>query len=375
MSMRPQQQQGARVMSSAYMHWAKTESQATFNLATSGVKHYLLAQLRVELSDLELSGASFYGYVPLQEAIAAKCGVGTDCVVAANGASMANFLALATLIEPGDEVLIEQPVYELLLSAALYLGAEVKRFTRRVEAHFQLDPAEIERALTPRTKLIVITNLHNPSNAYADDETLRRIGEIASRVGARVLLDEVYLDAAFTRSPRTAFHLGEHFICTNSLTKVYGLSGLRCGWILAAPELAAKMWRLNDLFGAVQPHATERLACLAFARLPEIAAHSRALLERNRSLANDFFATRDDLDARPITDGMISFPRLRHGSVEALCALLREKYETSLVPGRFFDMPEHFRLNIGGDTAMLNGGLERLGAALDEIKLEGKLEG
>jgi hypothetical protein len=364
-------QRQQRVMSSAYMHWAKTQSQAPYNLASSGVMHYPLEQLRVQLSDLELSGASAYGYAPLQQAIAAKCGVDAGCVVAANGTSMANFLALATLIAPGDEVLIEQPAYELLVSAALYLGAEVRRFSRPARSQFRLDPAEVERAITPRTRLVVVTNLHNPSNAYADDETLRRIGDIAARTGALVLVDEVYLDAAFARAPQTAFHLGEHFICTSSLTKVYGLSGLRCGWILAAPALAERMWRLNDLFGVVQPHAAERLSCLAFARLPEIAAHSRALLERNRALANDFLATRDDLDTFPITDGMIAFPRLTRGSVDELCALLREKYETSLVPGRFFEMPEHFRLSIGGDTEMLSGGLERLGAALDEMKRRG----
>lgn len=366
-------EQQPRVMSSAYMHWAKTQSQARYNLASSGVSYYSLEQLRVELSDLELSGASAYGYPPLQEAIAAKCGVEAGCVVAANGTSMANFLALATLIAPGDEVLIEQPAYELLVSAALYLGAEVKRFARPAHTRFRLDPAEVERAITPRTRLVIVTNLHNPSNAYADDETLRQIGEIAQRAaGALVLVDEVYLDAAFARAPQTAFHLGENFISTSSLTKVYGLSGLRCGWILAAPALAERMWRLNDLFGVLQPHTAERLSCLALARLPEIAAHSRALLERNRILANSFFETRDDLDTAPITDGMIAFPRLRHGSVDALCALLREKYETSLVPGKFFEMPEHFRLSIGGDTNMLSGGLERLGAALDEF---GKKEG
>jgi aspartate/methionine/tyrosine aminotransferase len=357
-----------RVMSSAYMHWAKTQSQAPYNLATSGVMPYPLERLRVELSDLELSGATFYGYPPLQQAIAAKCRVSADSVVAANGTSMANFLALATLIAPGDEVLIEQPTYELLVSAALYLGAKVNRFTRPARNGFQLDPAEVARAITPRTKLIIVTNMHNPSNAYTHDETISQIGDIAAHTGALVLVDEVYLDAAFARAPQTAFHLGEHFISTSSLTKVYGLSGLRCGWILAAPALAERMWRLNDLFGVAQPHVAERLSCLAFARLPEIAAHSRALLERNRVLANRFFETRTDLEVDPITDGMIAFPRLRRGSVEDLCVLLREKYETSLVPGRFFEMPEHFRLSIGGDTKMLSGGLERLGAALDEFE-------
>jgi aspartate/methionine/tyrosine aminotransferase len=366
-----QQQPQPRVMSSAYMYWAKTESQAPYNLATSGLMPYPLERLRVELSDLELNGTSFYGYAPLQQAIAAKCRVAPECVVAANGTSMANFLAMAALLEPGDEVLIEQPTYELILSAALYLGAKVIRFRRHAEAGFQIDPAEVARAITPRTKLIVVANMHNPSNAYTHDETLSQIADIAAHSGAHVLVDEVYLDSAFSQSPQSAFHLGEKFITTNSLTKVYGLGGLRCGWILAAPAFAERMWRLNDLFGVYQPHAAERLSCIAFARLPEIAAHSRALLERNRLLANNFLETRDDLETFPIIDGMISFPRLRRGNVDDLCALLREKYETSLVPGRFFEMPEHFRLSIGGDTEMLSGGLERLGAALDEFKRRG----
>jgi aspartate/methionine/tyrosine aminotransferase len=354
-------------MSSAYMHWAKTQSPAPYNLATSGLGHYPLARLRVSLDELELSGTSAYGYPPLQQAIAAKCGVAAESVVAANGTSMANFLALAALVAPGDEILVEQPTYELITSAALHLGAQVKRFARPAAAHFRLDPAEVERAVTPRTRLVVVTNLHNPSNAYAGNDVLKEIGDIAARVGARVLVDEVYLDAAFARAPHTAQRLGEHFVATGSLTKVYGLSGLRCGWILAAPAVAERMWRLNDLFGVSQPHAAERLSCVAFARLPEIAAESRALLERNRALANDFFATRDDLETFPLTDGMISFPRLLSGDVDALCVRLREKYETSLVPGRFFEMPAHFRLSITGDTEMLAGGLERLGAALDEI--------
>src|SRR3546814_4174172 len=97
--------------------------------------------------------------------------------------------------------------------------------------------------------LVIITNLHNPSGAYADEATLREVGELAARVGARVLVDEVYLDSAFDRSSRSAIHLGDHFICTSSLTKVYGLSGLRCGWIFAAPPLAEadrKSTRLNS---------------------------------------------------------------------------------------------------------------------------------
>ncbi|HEV2745732.1 MAG TPA: pyridoxal phosphate-dependent aminotransferase [Allosphingosinicella sp.] len=354
---------GRRAMRSDYMHWAKTQPPVPFNLASSEVAHHPLDQLPIAIADLELNGASYYRYPPLRQAIADKSGVAADCVVTADGTSMANFLAMAALIEPGDEVLIEQPSYEPLLAVASFLGGVVRRFPRRAEQGFRLDPDQVGRAVTPRTRLIVITNLHNPSSAYADEEALRAIGEF----GVRVLVDEVYLDAAFTPSPRSAFHLGAQFVCTSSLTKVYGLSGLRCGWVLAEPALAERMWRLNDLFGVAQAHAAERLGCIALAHLAEISAQTPALLERNRRLADAFAESRNDLDSVPMAGGLTVFPRLLRGDADALHALLLAKYDTSIVPGRWFGLTDHFRIGIGGATAMLEAGLARIGAALDEL--------
>jgi aspartate/methionine/tyrosine aminotransferase len=360
-------EQAGRVMSSPYMQWAKTHLQARFNLASSGLLNYPLSKLPVKVEDLELSGASYYGFEPLQKALAAKSDVPTEQVVAATGTSMANHLVMAALIEPGDEVLIEHPTYELLISTAQYLGAEVKRFSRPQENGFQIDLDEVARAVTTRTRLIVITNLHNPTSALTDGETLKRLGEIARRVSAHVLVDEVYLEALFDDAPRSAFHLGEEFVTTNSLTKVYGLSGLRCGWILARPELAKKLWHLNDLFGVIPAHSAERLSCIALEHLGEIGTYTRHLLETNKELLNAFYATRDDLDFVPHRFGTVSFPRLKRGRVDELCRLLVEKYETSITPGRFFEKPQHFRIGIGCETAMLTEGLERLNRALDEI--------
>ena len=120
-----------REMCSAYMEWAKMRSHARFNLATSGVTDFPLAQLPVRLDDLELSGPSYYGYEPLQLRLARKCRVPAECVVAATGTSMANHLAMAATLEPGDGVLIEHPTYELLLAVAEYLGARICRFPDR----------------------------------------------------------------------------------------------------------------------------------------------------------------------------------------------------------------------------------------------------
>lgn len=358
-----------RATGSVYINWAKTaQADARYNLANSGMRNYKLADLPVQLSDIEINGPGFYGYPPLQDALARKAGVAAECVVAANGTSMANHLAMAAMISPGDEVLIEQPTYEALLATASYLGARVGRFARPSQKHFRLDAGEVERVITPQTKLVIVTNLHNPSNWLADDDTLREIGALAARVGARVLVDEVYLDTAFDAAPRSSFHLGDNFVVTSSLTKAYGLSGLRCGWVVAEPELAQRMWRLTDLFGVLQPHATERLSVVALEHLDEIAASSRALLATNRALFNEFLSAREDLDAPPSAHGTVSFPRLVAGDPDRLCALLAEKYETSLVPGKFFEEPQHFRVGLALEPENFREGLARLGAALDELK-------
>jgi aspartate/methionine/tyrosine aminotransferase len=356
-----------RVKRSEYIEWAKTRSQAKFNLATSGVIHYPISELGATIEDIELSGPSWYGYEPLQRALATKCQVAPENVVAATGTSMANYLAMAAIIEPGDEVVVERPAYDPLVSAAAFLGASVKRFERRFEDGFRIDPAEVERAVSNRTRLVVITNLHNPSSVLVDNDTLAEVGDIARRVGARVLVDEVYLETLFDQSPRSAFHLGSEFVTTSSLTKAFGLSGLRCGWILAEPELATRIWRVNDLFGNVPAHSAERLSVIALKNLAQIAGRARALLERNRPLLDQFLDSREDLETIRPGYGTVVAPKLRSGRVDELCLLLREKYETSVVPGSFFEMPDHVRIGITCDPEMLAGGLERLGDALDEL--------
>jgi len=194
------------------------------------------------------------------------------------------------------------------------------------------------------------------------------VAQIARSVKARVLVGEVYLESVFEQKTCSAFHLGEDFITSNSLTKVYGLSGLRCGWALATPDIARKMWLLNDLFGVIPAHPAERLSAVAFSTLDRIRARSRAYLDANRAAYNRFVATRDDLEALPLEFGTVGFPRLKSGSVDALCRLLREKYETTVVPGSFFEMPEHFRVGLGGELEMTAEGLKRLAAALDQLR-------
>jgi hypothetical protein len=352
-----------RLMQSEYMHWAKFKRPVRYPLTMSEVPGFRMDRLDWSIADLELDGASHPRYPPLRHAIARRYDVSTEQVVAADGTSMANFLAMAVLIEPGDEVLIEKPTYEPLLAAASFLGAQIKRFERNPTDAFRLDPDAVASAMSDHTRLIVVTNLHNPSGALAEEDELRAIASL----GARVLVDEVYLDAA-APPQRSAVHLGPEFVITNSLTKVYGLSGLRCGWILAEPELAERMWRLNDLFGVNQAHPAERLACIAFEHIDDVLGDNTAMLQRNRELFNEFVVSRDDAECMPAEHGITAFPRWAGGDTQRLDDHLRARYDAAVVPGRWFEMPEHFRIGFGLATADFVEGLNRLGSALDDLQ-------
>src|SRR6266513_910340 len=349
---------------SDYMHWSKTQSRARFNLATSGVAPFPLRELTVHLETLEINGYDGYGYPPLQKAVAAHHGVDPDCVVESAGTSMANHLAMAAILEPGDEVLIEHPAYGPILDVAQYLHANVKRFARTDETGWVVNPGEILRAITPRTRLIVITNLHNPTSALTPDSVLREVGDIARSIGALVLVDEVYLDAVYERTPRTSFRLGPEFVVTGSLTKVYGVSGLRCGWILARPDLAWKMRRLNDLYSATPVYPGLLLAVAVFKHLNRLREKARRIVDADRKLLRGFLRQQPALSAVWTDWGTTSFVRLRDRNADDFLERIRTKFDTSAVPGRFFEMPDHFRIGMGVNTEMFAEGLKRIRRAL-----------
>src|SRR6266498_1550405 len=317
---------------SDYMHWSKTQSRARFNLATSGVAPFPLRDLPINLDELEINGVNSYGYAPLQQAIAAHYGVDPDCVVESAGTSMANHLAMAAIIEPGDEVLIEHPAYGPILDVAHYLQANVRRFSRVEENGWAIDPAEVRRCVTPKTRPIVITNLHNPTSVLTQESVLREIDDIARSIGALVLVDEVYLDAVYENTPRTSFHLGPEFVVTSSLTKVYGVSGLRCGWILAQPDLAWKMRRLNDLYAATPVHPGELLSVAAFKNLNLLRERARRIVEADRQLLREFLERQEEVSAVATDWGTTSFLKLRQGNVDTFLERLRSDFDTSAVP-------------------------------------------
>lgn len=353
-----------------YLRWAKTRPRVTYDLASSGLQPVTTEELVGDAAAKDafaISGPNDEGYTPLRELIASRYQLPVDRVSIAPAAAGANFLSMLALLERGDDALIETPVYDPLVAAARTAGARVIHFERDASDGFAIDPDRIRAAVTPSTKLIVISNAHNPSGALTTVDVLGRIGEIASSIGARVLVDEVYAEAqhADVPPPAPATALGDVFVSTNSLTKAYGLAGLRCGWVLASPPIAERIRVARDVVDGSGPFVTEALAVKAFEKIDVLRARARAILSANFSALAAMAADHPRLDWIAPEAGTTAFPRVRGTSdTTALVDYLITSHDTVVVPGHFFQRPEHIRISFGARTDALRASLARLDQAL-----------
>jgi hypothetical protein len=354
----------ARTHWAPYMEWAQGRPAARFDLAGSNLLHIELGELE-ELAEarapIVLHGSNTQGYAPLLEALARHYETPSARIATAAGASGANFIALAALLERGDEVLVETPGYDPIPGAASMLGATVRRFERRFEDGWALDPERIEAALTPATRVLAISHPHNPTGALAAPAALDAIAELAERHGLWVLVDEVYLDSATfpgvfgsaAATPRLAqlsvAPRGGRFVATSSLTKSYGLSGLRCGWAIADPPIAAAMRRARGIVDAVAPMVTDALATLALSHLDALARRAAELLGPNLRALVRFVEERPALEWAAPGGGTVAFPRLAEvEDTGPWCQELLAAEGVAVVPGHLFGAPRHLRISFGG---------------------------
>jgi aspartate/methionine/tyrosine aminotransferase len=353
------------------MTWAKHHAPARFDLAGSNLLPLTVEELPGAREALELWAVNDDGYPPLLEAIAERYGVDTSHVATAAGAAGANFLALAALVRPGDEVVVEWPGYDPQAGAARFLGAEVRTFARTWEEGFVVNPDRIAEAITARTRVVVLTNLHNPTGVYTPSSVLSEVGRIAESVGAKVLVDEVYLEVLTGADTRPAHSLGDTFLSVNSLTKSFGLSGLRVGWILADPPMVEAARRVRDVVDGIGATPSETLAVLAFQELDRLLERARSIVEPNGALLASFVARRPELEWIPPAGGSVGFPRVKDvDDASPLVNLAHQEYGVGLAPGSFFGCPDHFRVAVSGAPEVLEGGLEALDRALDGFRAE-----
>ena len=352
--------------SAPYMEWAKSRPRPRIDLAGSNLLACTLDDLPGARDAVDVAGESPEGYPPLVERIARAHGVDPASVATAGGCSGANFLALAGLLEAEDEVLVESPFYDPIPAAARMLGGRVAYFQRRLENGFDVDPGIVAGALTRRTRLLVLTNPHNPSGTLVSPDRLQELIRLAERRGFTILCDEVYRDLVLEEAgrPAPAATLSPACVSTSSLTKAYGLASLRCGWVLASEELARKIRRARDVVDGWSPIPADRLSVLAFDRLDVLAARARALVRTNLGRVKEWLAEQPRLEcAAPCAT--LAFPRIRGiDDAAPFAERLFQRTGVAVAPGHFFGAPAHFRIAFGGDPARVAEGLERIGEEL-----------
>ena len=352
-----------------YLLWAKTRHPAPIDLAGSNLLHCRLDELPGAAEALELSAPNDNGFAPLLQGIATHYGVPASRVVTAAGCSGANFLVAAARLGAGDDVVIEQPTYDPLIGVCRIMGASVTRVGRRAEAGWRIDLDDLRRAITNRTRLIVLTSPHNPSGALIEPHLIGAIGRLADRVGAWVLVDEVYLDIARDAGgadAQPAATLDGPFLSTSSLTKSFGLAGLRCGWIVTTSDaVAERLRRTRDVVDNAGSAPADRLGALAFTQLDALRRRARAIVEPNLARVRAFLASHPGLEIFDVPRATVVFPRL--AGVDDAGPFIERVLAThgvAVTPGRFFDAPAHFRISLAGNPDTLADGLERLGRAL-----------
>jgi aspartate/methionine/tyrosine aminotransferase len=348
-----------------YMEWSKTRPRPAIDLAGSNLLACSLDDLPGAREAVDIAGESPEGYPPLLEAIGRHSRVDPRRVAAAPGCSGANFLACAALLSTGDEVLVETPNYDPLPGAARLLRARVATFPRRFEDGYALDPGAVAAALTPRTRLVILSNPHNPSGALASEASLRELAQLAEARGFHVLIDEVYRDVVLENRPETAALLSERVVTTSSLTKAYGLASLRCGWAIASEDVAKRIRRARDVVDVWSSMPADRLSTIAFGHLPALAARARRIVEENSRAFAEFLSGEPKLECAP-TRATLAFPRLS-GVADAgpFVERLFSETGTAVAPGRFFGAPAHFRVAFGGEPSRVRAGLETIRRCLE----------
>ena len=361
----------------AMERWQSTfENKVRFNLSESGVHPLtaseLLAMAGADANDVlrvPLGYTQSNGTERLRCAIAGLYpGATADHVVATNGSAESNYVICWHLLSPGDRVALLLPNYMQTWGLAQAFGADVWPFRLREELGWQPDLDEVDAAIGPGTKLVIVTNPNNPTGAVLSEEAVKHIVARAEAVGAWILADEVYQGAERVGPPTPSFWgRSGRVIVVNGLSKAYGLPGLRLGWNVTRPEVAAALWARKD-YTTIAPGAlSDSLASLALR--PEVRAR---ILERTRGIIRANWEVMDawygamggEFSSRPPDAGAISYARYRSDANSSdLAERLRRDHDVLVVPGDQFDMDRYIRFGFGPPREDLEAALERVASA------------
>ena len=356
------------------------ENQVEINLSESGVHPMTLGELvdepalLDELMATELNYPQTNGSVELRQTIAAMYpGATADNVLVTTGCAQANFTGLVTLMSPGDEIAILMPNYHQIWGIARNLQLNVNTFSLKEETGWSVDVDELNRAVTDRTKLIAVCNPNNPTGHVMSSEEMDAVVAAADRVGAWLLADEVYAGAERVSDEQTPSFWGRYdkVLANGSMSKAYGLPGLRIGWTVTTPELAEEMWARQDYITIGNTMLGNKLAAYALSPevRPRIIARARNYIRKGYANFENWCARHEGLFTLvPPQAAAIAFVRYHRdvGSIELIDRVISEE-RAYMVPGAHFSgLDHHLRISFGLPKDYLEDGLDRLYRVLSQ---------
>ena len=357
------------------------EQAVEYNLSESGAHPITLAELLgggAAVDDLlatELNYPHVDGTPELRERIAALYpGAGPDNVLVTVGCAEANYITIQTILERGDEMVVMLPNYLQIWGIGQNHGFAVRSFHLREERGWAPDLDELQDSISPSTKLIAVCNPNNPTGAILSQEEMNGIVEAADRVGAWLLADEVYSGAERLTDEQTPTFWGryEKVLAMNSLSKAYGLPGLRIGWVVAPRSVRDDIWRRHEYTTISATMLSNKLAALVLSPLvrPRLIERVRGYIRRGFSI---FEAWLDDhkgtLSLVPPRAAAIAFPQyhLDVNSTDLVRRLIREK-SVLVGAGDHFGVDHHLRISFGLPPDYLRPALDRIHELIVELQ-------
>ena len=357
------------------------EQNVSFNYSESGVHPLTLSELLAiadidvaDLGDTLLDYPEVRGSEELRERIAALYdGASASNVLVTVGASEANHLVAATLLSPGDRVLALRPSYLQLAGNARNQDIEVDTVSLREDANWALDLDELDSKVNDRTRLLSIINPNNPTGHILTATERAAIVAAADKVGAWIVADEVYAGTERGDRPATPSFWSDYdrVIAINSMSKAYGLPGLRTGWLVAPTELIPDLWRRHEYATISATMLGNRLASIALSEQvrPELTARARRLIDRGFDELKRGLSAHEPIysvvppEASAMCIVRYDLPVDSRQFVDRLVA----EYDTLVVPGSCFGLDRHFRFSSALDKNYLQQGIERINALVSVI--------
>jgi aspartate/methionine/tyrosine aminotransferase len=354
----------------AYLQWARRfHGTVRFDLATSGVPVAMLPD--GTLADGLAGQPETCRGEMLRYAIARYNDVPSVEAIAALGTTHALWLAYSSLTSPGDEILVEEPAYEPLVTIAEGMGVHVRRFARPVTERFALDPERVGRAISSKTRAVVITNLHNPGGVRAPDDDLRAAAQVADACGSVLVVDEVYGPFDEFVDDRGIFgasarKLAPNVVAVSSLTKCYGLGPDRIGWLLGPQEVIQRAEAAIVATAGVLPTSHAHLGLRAFDNIAALADRARSVVGQKRELVARWAHLHGFTWSKP-TEGLFGFVSVPgEGDLTGTIERAARVHEVLVTPGAFFGIPNGFRVAWSAEVHDLEEGLARLAPCLHD---------